>query len=366
MTTNGNRRRSRGGERGQVLVLFLLVLITMILIGTVAVVLGQTLVRRQQAQMVVDAAAFAGAARQAEGLNTIAHWNKRSLDFQQAIHISLLLPYVDMASTTMSRQTPPPLWDDWAGNAIKKYQNIFTLMNEIIDGANLYYSKANALTGPNGAASKVVDANFGGSASGDRMFRGEAPAWKGMLFNGPSDMAKAHKLVNLTSPKKYAVQGYSYAPAPELAGYLATCAPPTFNLNACWILAMYGIANTWYMNKGWIDPIEFKFGRFYENNQPEVRFSYFIRVKNTPAVFGKTFFTDVPEILVVASAKPYGGYLGDKFKTGFLNYWTYEGNKEISPTYKAKLVPVSTAEKINLAIANLKNPASAKWLGITH
>jgi hypothetical protein len=72
-----------------------------------------------------------------------------------------------------------------------------------------------------------------------------------------------------------------------------------------------------------------------------------LTVKQAPVLFGKTWFDDIPEITVVASAKPYNGYLGKKFNGGsFLGFVPFSQDKEIRETYQAKLVPVRAVDKI--------------------
>ncbi|MHB0968176.1 MAG: pilus assembly protein TadG-related protein [Thermoanaerobaculia bacterium] len=238
-----SRHERHRREGGQVLVFFLLIFITMILVGVLAVAGGQMLVRRQQAQMVADAAAFSGASRQAEGLNSIANINK-----------------------------------------------------------------------------DAVEALFEFSAA------------------------------------------YAYG---------------TY-------IAMDGAFWAWRM----MNPISFTTGRFYENNQDEVRFAYFGRVSSSPVIFGRTFFKDLPPITVAAAAKPYGGYLGDTFVSGSplskgwskgfpwplddLNFnpfgfpYTEQSGKEASATYKAKLVPLTTQEIAALALRIGDTEDPARWLTVLH
>jgi hypothetical protein len=366
MTTKG-RPRVRS-ERGQVLVLFLLIFITMVLIGVVAVVVGQTLVRRQHAQMIVDAAAFAGASKQAEGLNTIARWNKHALQFQQAIHVSVLIPYADGDVTTQERFILASwLWNDWAGDTIEDYQKVFDTENDIIDLANEYYSMINIITGPVASARKVVNANFGEEANGDRLFRGESPKDSGVLVGSIGGITGATKLVKLTEPEEYPIEGWTYV-STEMPEMIALCAD-SFGLDVyhCTILANYGIYNIANEIYRQFSPVKYKHGKFYEDDQEEVRFCYFLQTPNTPTIFGRDFFEKVPPITVIASAKPYGGYLGTKYDTWPLNIWTAQkSGKEIADTYKAKLVPVKYGELAALAIRTASASDPLRYVGVTH
>lgn len=383
MTTNADRTttprrartRGRSSEEGQVLILFLLILITMVLIGVIAVAVGQTVVRRQHAQMVVDAAAFAGASSQAKGMNTIARMNEKELHFLQGIELSMLEPYVDNFTTTAARYFAifgAPLVSDWAGTVIEDYQNVFDAMNSYIKIVNLAYSPSASLVNsnalfksPGAAAKETVLANFGGS---DTLFRNESPAGYGMIRSA-SLLNHATELVELTDPEEYGVGGYNYVFYPSFpAVYTCPCTIIPVTYPCCQLLFAYFLTDGYYFaTRPFVDQIKFKLGRFYKNKQSEVRFAYYLKVKNTPAIFGRNLLNDVPEITVVAAAKPYGGYLGKKFKAfGGIDpapiVATVQGDKDIAYTYKAKLVPITTIEKAGFLTtfgADLTNP---RWL----
>ncbi|HVT03475.1 MAG TPA: pilus assembly protein TadG-related protein [Thermoanaerobaculia bacterium] len=385
MTTNAEltirprgKARGRPSEEGQVLVLFLLILITMVLIGVVAVAVGQTLVRRQHAQMIVDAAAFAGASSQARGMNTIARMNEKELHLLQGIELSMAVPYVDNFTITAERYfailvSPilPPLVSDWAGTVIEDYQNIFGAMNSYIKAVNFAYSPGASLANlnflfksPGAAAKETVLANFSGS---DTLFRNEDPADYGMIKSA-SLFSHLTELVELTDPQEYGVGGYNYLFYPTFPAVdTCPCTIIPITYPCCQLLAAYGITDFYYFTiRPFVDQIKFKLGRFYKNNQSEVRFAYYLKVKNTPAIFGRNVLNDVPEITVVAAAKPYGGYLGDEFKyfAGISQapvVASIQGDKEIAYTYKAKLVPINAGERAGFITtfgADLSNP---KW-----
>ncbi len=69
-----------------------LTIVTMGVMAMVAITFGQALARRQQAQMVVDAAAFAGASEQAKGMNTIARINEKEVGIFNGIVLSQVVP----------------------------------------------------------------------------------------------------------------------------------------------------------------------------------------------------------------------------------------------------------------------------------
>lgn len=351
-------RPAKASERGQVLVLFVLVMLTCCAIATVAVSVGQITVRRHQAQMIVDAAAFAGAAKQAEGLNGIAKLNKLSIDLLTAIYVVSFLPYIDEQSTSTLRLAIGPLSlpiNDWAGDTLKDYQEIFKAINGGINTINRAY--ANPLL-PRTAAEAVIDANFGNGS--DRIFKEDDRGSSG--FVNPLDIVKnGGRLVNLTAPDTYRGHTYFYAPSPQT---ISDCTSLPFPANAiCLALlaAQYAAVNVAVGVLREFDPIEYQTGRFYDQDPgDDVRFTYQLTVTQAPVLFGRSWFNDIPPITVIASAKPYNGYLGEKFNGGgFLGLIPPSQNEEIKQTYQAKLVPVRQIDKI---IAAGLNPLKAQTI----
>jgi hypothetical protein len=373
----------KAGERGQVTVLFILILLTCILIAIVAVSVGQVLVRRQHAQMVVDAAALAGAGAQARGLNTIARWNEKSLHLLQGIQISSVIPYVDSVSTTEERfwvglfsgGLAVSLVSDWAGDVLKDYQNIFDVFNGVINAVNLAYSTSpvNLLPfSPVGEARKVVDENFGG----DGIFKEADLDGQGVVM-GIDAWSSATRLVKLTDPEEYKIAPAPpfYFPNPENWAF-QTCELPWPADIPCAILwGAYGALDGYQATVDpLVDPVKYKLGRFYDNSEgSDVRFCYYITVSQSPVLFGKTFFDDIPPITVAAAAKPYDGYLGDKFEPLFdagiaIGPYGQQDGKDISYTYKPKLVPLTASEKAALAVTagGFDFGDAGKWLTILH
>ena len=303
MDAKGLRNR-REGERGQVLVLFILIMVTCFLFAIVAVSVGQVMVRRHQAQAVVDAAAFAGAVKQAEGLNTIARFNEKSLNFLRAVQMSKAVPYVDSNSTTWVRYGESfigplalPFTSDWAGDVLKDYQNIFDVFDAVILAVNYAYSPFSPI-GPWGAAREVIDRNFEGDNS---LFDSSDLADHGFLVT-PDRWEELGGLVKLTDRETYEINGYLYAPNPSNGIIVNTC-PLIFPLDepCLQLLAYYGAVNGYFFVKRLIDPIEYEIGRFYDNPEGhDVRFTYYLRVSQTPVLFGKNFFEDIPPIVVAA------------------------------------------------------------------
>lgn len=364
MTTNVSKRDFRESERGQVLVLFLLIMVTMILIGMVAVAVGQVTVRRQQAQMIVDAAAFAGAAKQAEGMNTIAHLNQSEYNFLNWICYSKLAPYDDNDDTTWERLgagllTPIAAFhvNDWAGDLLTDYQDIFTVYNKAIDVVNCLYSIISPI-GPRSAAQDVINDNFGDES--EKIFR-----QADLGSSGIADLTAyaSLRMVKLTEPEDYEIGPYYYTPWPSNT----VCDAWPFGTAYC--AGIYaGVAGYIQIYRRWIDPIKYQLGKFYDNDKgSDVRFAYYLTVSQSPVIFGRTFFNDIPPITVAAAAKPYGGYLGKKFTDSFVGF-SQESGSEIAETYKAKLVPLTTTEIAGVALQN--NPTSdiARWnpLAIQH
>jgi len=365
--------RDRRSESGQVTVLFVLILITSILVAIIAVSIGQVLVRRQQAQMVVDAAALAGAGSQARGLNTIALNNKNSLTFLQMIEASTYLPYVDSNSTTNERyfaallgtQAATPFTSDWAGDILHDYNDVFKIFNKLTDLVNLAYSPLSPMGfAPSHQASEVIDENFGDDS--ESLFREADLDGYGVVIP-PDQLVNSTKLVKLTDPETYDPGSHYYIFNPEHWS-LETC-ELIFPLDApcLHLLATYGVLNTYYLTlESHIDPVEYELGKFYDNDEgDDVRFCYYLKVSQAPVLFGKNYFDDIPPITVAAAAKPYGGYLGTTFEEGTFGHGEKSG-KEISATYAPKLVPLKTTEKLMLPImsGDLEDPG--KWAFILH
>jgi hypothetical protein len=352
----------RPAERGQTLVLFVLLLATMILIGIVAVGVGQAFVRRHQAQLAVDAAALAGASAQAEGLSSMAKVNEKSLDFLRAIQVKSIPPHLDTEDTTWARAgiaLVPVVggalafaWNDWAGDARKGYQKVFGVHNRLISIYNCLYSPP---VRPRMAASRVVDRNFskGGEVGlfvpQDLVTHGMANPASYIQFN----------MVKLTEPKSYKMMPYSYAPNPSV------CTVPLFGWAAC---ALYGKINGSGLILQLISPQNYSVGRFYDNDEgDDVRFAYFIQVSQTPVIMGRNFFHDLPPITVMAAAKPYDGYLGHEYESSLAGYWWgAPTGKKASATYRAKLVPLTAAEVLGVWVQTEPGKNPGRWATVMH
>lgn len=354
-------RRRRRGESGQSLIIFILVFVTLCLFAIVAVSVGQILVRRQQAQMIVDAAAFSGAAKQAEGMNTIARFNEKELHLLQAIYATKFIPYVDSYSTTAQRDVGGALtllYNDWAGDAIESYGNLFKIMNQVVGLVNIAYSPF-AL--PGRTANEIVHANFGDDP--DHLFKAADLGGNGVIIEA-TRLDGITQLVELTDPEEYTINGqYAYAPIPWYWSLYTCPAIPPLDAPCLWTLGQYGGVNLAINIYRLAVPFKYEAGNFYDNDEGEdVRFAYYLTVSQAPVLFGKTFFADVPSITVAAAAKPYGGYLGDEFDGG---YWLPHGQqsgKAISPTYKAKLVPLTNQEVLALAVLSGEDIGDQRWI----
>jgi hypothetical protein len=365
-------RARRKEESGQVLVLFILIMVTCFLIAILAVSVGQVMVRRHQAQAIVDAAAFAGAAKQAEGMNTIARFNEKSLNLLRGIQMNKLVPYMDSNSTTWRRYGEsfvaiPAVFftDDWAGDLLEGYQDIFDVLDDVIGIVNKAYSPLSPI-GPRTTADDIIQANFAGS---NTVFGPEDLESNGMLMDPArlTDLDNLTKLVKLTERETYEVNGYTYAPNPENFIISTVCGWPFPADEPCLqLLGYYGLVNLYVIIDRFVDPIEYDLGRFYDNDEgTDVRFAYYLKVSQSPVLFGKQFFEDIPPITVAAAAKPYGGYLGDEYESSFFLYSTPDG-KEISATYKAKLVPLNLGEKAALPIRLGDFGDPIRWLPVFH
>lgn len=346
--------------------LLVLTLVTMGLMALVAITFGQAVVRRQQAQIVVDAAAFAGAAEQAKGLNTIARINEKQLNIINGIvmaqGVGMAGGYRDNYDTTMARLTcGPACGDDWSSINWFDYEKTFEHFNSAARAVNHTYGTYGK---PYLAARRVIEKNY---ESPDGIFAGESPVSHGpVVWVGES--LNAARLARLTEPKEYAVgDGRHYTPDSAALDTWCTiaCAATTIGFPLCYKGCKSGqqthylIINAALSLKALDEVPEYRAGQFYDNEPgADTRFSYYLRLPGPKPLTGKSWFGDVPDMVVVATAKPYGGHLGDEFEENFpyfgsrLLHFGYGQNddKKVSWTYKARLIPVRTLEKRQLAI----------------
>lgn len=366
MTTTVERRR-RASERGQSLTLLVLTMATMGVMAMLAITVGQVLVRRHQAQLVVDAAAMAGAAEQAKGLNTIARINMRELEFLNALAYSqaagVASGYEDNQSTTWARigrlVCGPCYGDDWAGDNWKSYNgDVFGKFNMAADLVNIEYSP---YIKPDSAAKKVVTENFNAS---DSLFKGETPEMG--LVTSVFEMAypeRLTKLVTFRERQDYRIGGARwYSPN---SGHLSVTCPESIGPlpnPPCILLknarrAAYIKENAIFNGKALFGDVpRYTLGNFYGTPKDrDIRFTYYLQVGVAKPIFGADYLEEIPKIVVMASAKPYGGHLGDEFdersfSTNLVSLgYDEQDDKEIAPTYRAKLVPVRLIDRMQLA-----------------
>jgi hypothetical protein len=373
----GEVRAGRSSERGQVLVLFVLVSLTVFLICVLATGVGQMMVRRHYAQVVADAAAMAGANKQAEGMNLIARYNEKSHNLMTAIQITMQAPFFDSTSTTWLRMVGclPPYCRDWAGKVLEDYKKIFNGIDGYITAINTTYASPAypmpAITVPTRAAKRVVEANFAG---GQSIFRREDLRSHGVVFDQTNG---SYQLVKLSNAKTYKlnspIHGYEYLPSlthPGVTCVVVICIDnPVCCAMKADLVAMYGAAGIITRLRWAYDPFEYKFGRYYDQRgSNDVRFTYFVELTSSPVIFGRNFFSDIPTVLAVASAKPYGGYLGTDMEKKWLlgGAWGQRSGREPSYTYKAKLIPVRGGAVAGLAAQRGFDGGARRWLSVTH
>jgi hypothetical protein len=65
----------------------------------------------------------------------------------------------------------------------------------------------------------------------------------------------------------------------------------------------------------------------------------------------------------VATGKPYGGYLGTELERGLT--WSQRSGREISYTYKAKLVPTRFSTLMSAAVQSGNSP-DTRFLTVVH
>lgn len=375
-TMMSRRDPQRRAESGQVMVLFILILMTLLMLALVAIAVGQVLVRRHQAQAIVDAAALSGAASQARGLNTLARWNEKELNLLRGLQFANFLPFVDNSSTTELRFWTGGfsiLINDWAGDVLREYTSAFDTINAFKDVVNLAFSPASfAPFAPRAEAESVIEANF---VDDSTIFTQEDLADYGYLPDAErllSDPSSALRLVKLTEPEEHYIAPYYYAFWPTHWS-LQTCPliPPA-DVPCLRLLEVYGIEMPLAVElKLFLNPIKYEVGKFYDNRAGnDVRFAYFLKVAQTPVIFGKEIFNDLPDIVVAAAAKPWDGYLGDDYEAWiessvFTTVYSTPSGKDISYTYKAKLVPLTRGE-IETLVVRSGDPASTRWLTVMH
>jgi hypothetical protein len=113
-------------------------------------------------------------------------------------------------------------------------------------------------------------------------------------------------------------------------------------------------------------------GHFYKNEiGRDVRFSYSLKIAGPQPLVGKSWFGGVPDMVVVATAKPYGGHLGDYYDERWPslgNNWvrfgyTQDPARIIYPTYRARFIPVRTLEKRQLALEDVNVVSDPELFG---
>ena len=116
------------------LTLVALIMGTFLVLSIVPITVGQTLVRRKQAQMIVDAAALAGAQQQAKALNTIARINEKALNLVNAINwAQWLTVYFDSEDRTWERIFWIGITNDWVKDDMwDSYTDAFSTLNSAI------------------------------------------------------------------------------------------------------------------------------------------------------------------------------------------------------------------------------------------
>jgi hypothetical protein len=165
------------------------------------------------------------------------------------------------------------------------------------------------------------------------------------------------------------IHGLLYVP--YVGHYAVTCVPGPYCVNVPCCLAKaalataYGAMFTYHkIIRPPVDPFEYEFGRYYDQSEGnDVRFTYFVEVDSSPVIFGRSIFDDIPPILAVATAKPYGGYLGTYLDSPLGGQ---EDGKEVSYTYKAKLVPVRGSATAALAVQRAFDGGPQRYLSVTH
>jgi len=370
--------------------MFALTIATMGVMGMLAITFGQAVVRREQAQMVVDAAAFAGAAEQAKGLNTIARINEKEKNIFDAIVttqlIGIVRGYQDNWDTTLDRLSPFSIGPDWGMENWQAYgDDVFGTLNKSVTAVNVAYGP---MFKPRSAARKVIDDNFG--TNDDSIFRGETPVDHGVVIGADDALYYSETLVHLTEPADYAIGGgRRYNPnGGAKAEFCSPCALLLVGAPACFEAcedyedAKYIAINLYFNGKTALfdDAPRYPLGNFYANDEEhEVHFSYFLRVKGASPIYGKEFFKESPDIVVVATAKPYGGYLGAPFKPNYPEFWTplarfgysQQVDRKIRYAYKAKLRPVTLGQKLSAAVLNerfnaLEPEVLMRYIAIRH
>jgi len=363
IATDAAENRRRASERGQIVTLVVLTMATMGVMAMLAITFGQALVRRQQAQLVVDAAALAGATEQAKGLNTIARINERQRDFLNALCLAQIkgvaFGYEDNDGTTWARTLRLIPGDDWAIENWRAYESdVFAKWNAAVTLINTTYAP---LGKPRMAAEKIVEENFG---SPDNLFKGETPEsglvipWHELAYP-----EKSIKLVELRTPQKYRIGG-ARRYKPYSNHYTMTC-PETigpFPNPLCTVpknlrRLAYIRENAWFNGRALFGDVpEYTLGHFYGvPKDRDVRFTYYLELPLAQPVFASAFLKEIPKIVVIATAKPYGGHLGDEFderwgSTNLISFgYNQQEGKEISDSYRAKLVPVRLVDRLQLA-----------------
>lgn len=343
------RRRARSG---QFVVIYMMGFFTMCILAFATLAVGQVVVRKQWAQMIADASAFAGASKQAEGLNTISEITDTQLTILNAVQF-------------YDRAIPGYLmgWLDcwlsyWLVNG--KYQDIqdahqnvqdfvFNPLSWAVDGINLAYPELSYF-----AAKEVCDDNiqaFFPNEGADRFNYPKIPYANGGAMFG---------LAKLT-PSFGDTVAWHYVATDLGPCWWFLCAGPACTAASLLSCDISGVAGLYGNQPHSLQPSPPESSFTFENvlkvmdDTNETTFLWWVKVPAVKPILGfQKPLGAIPDIIAIARGKPYGGHIGwgdggnseqDEWPNrNFLPpatwgvWWDWDRSPE--QTYKAKLVPV--------------------------
>lgn len=268
-------------ERGQIMVLFSLVLFTLLTFAALVINVGQILTRKALAQKLADVGALAGATEQATSLNKIADINAKAFYFLRW-------------TALVTRAYPFDYYkdaDDVVDDFLESFGQLMVfdpLQTDVEDELTQAPLSANA------QATSVTTQNI------KDLFPNENVADFGMYNPDPNPQTfdGSTALFTPTSPHPRDVNWWYYT-SRSCAWYDVPC----------WITFEYECVRSFLYLTGGLESHTFSTYRTREDPQREIHFYWQVTVPQTGSILG--MMPKLPPVTAIAKAKPFGGQSGE-------------------------------------------------------